>query len=229
MHKFAKLVVVVIDVLAFATTGKLDATAPPQSATEGGPAFGKEKDAARPNLLIVGASSLNSSVGQTQLVWAEETASKRVVTDDAAAKYRQSIVNAVALLDGKNAKPEHSASCINCHHAPLRGWALREAARAGVPVDLAALENATSSQLEKLSEFNDDYRNKQWGHSLATFYMVGNLDDVSPTLSVDARSKLVEVITAEQSADGSWKAAQQFANQRRPKRDGIRSRPCGVC
>jgi hypothetical protein len=148
---------------------------------------------------------------------AGDDASTSGPVDDAAC--RQAVVNATAFLDAGGAELEKGASCINCHHAPLRRWALREAARAGIAVDLDALQLATASQLEKLAEVKDDYRDKQWGHTLSAFYVLGDLGDASSSLAEDVLHELAKIIVAEQSADGSWEAAQQFGNQRRTSRD----------
>jgi squalene-hopene/tetraprenyl-beta-curcumene cyclase len=148
---------------------------------------------------------------------AEDAESNRTPVDDAA--IRQAVINATVFLDTGGAELEKGASCINCHHAPLRRWALHEADRAGIQVDLDALQRLTANQLQKLAELQDDYRDKQWGHSLSAFYVLGNVDDVSSTVSGDLLHSLTDIIVVEQSADGSWKAAQQFANQRRPGRD----------
>jgi prenyltransferase beta subunit len=155
-------------------------------------------------------------------VWAEDgpvSSANGMTVAGGADKYRQVVVNAVSFLDGNGAKLEKGASCINCHHAPLRGWALREAARFGLDVDAKGLQDATNDQLQKLSELKDDYRDKQWGHSLSSFYLLGSVDEALKSLPKESVDELAKIIIAEQSPDGSWKAAQQFGNQRRPKRD----------
>src|SRR5687767_9985089 len=91
------------------------------------------------------------------------------------ARHRQAVVNALGYLRGDGAKLEKNASCINCHHAPLRGWALREAARIGVEVDADALQDDTTVTLQKLRKLKDNYRNQQWGHSLSSFFVLGGV------------------------------------------------------
>lgn len=135
------------------------------------------------------------------------------------AKYRQVVLNGLKYLDAGGAELEKSASCLNCHHAPLRNWALRDASRIGLAVDLKTLDETTNMQLQRLSKLKDGYRNQQWGHSLSTFYLLGGLDAESEPALREARNELAQTIIAEQSKDGMWKAAQQFGNQRRPKRD----------
>jgi hypothetical protein len=134
-------------------------------------------------------------------------------------KYRQVVSNGLKYLDAGGAELEKGESCINCHHAPLRSWALREASRIDLPVDVKALSETTSTQLQKLFELKDDYQNKQWGHSLSTFYVLSGIDDGAQPVPKVVIDDLVKIILAEQTKDGAWKAAQQFANQRRPKHD----------
>jgi squalene-hopene/tetraprenyl-beta-curcumene cyclase len=157
------------------------------------------------------------------IVAAEGGASVAETGSEAAAKagsnYRQVVVNALGFLDGDGAKLEKGASCINCHHAPLRGWAFRESARLGVEVDDESLQETTSNELRKLEQLKDNYRDKQWGHTLSSFYMLSIGDDVQESFPQASIDNLAQIIMAEQSPDGSWHAARQFGNQRRPKRD----------
>lgn len=142
-------------------------------------------------------------------------------TPDAAteAKYRQVVASAVKFLDGKGAELEKGSTCINCHHAPLRRWAELEASRLGTEIDVKTLAATTDSQLQKLLELKDDYRGKQWGHSLSAFFVLSEAGDPRQPLPDASRTELLKTILAEQGSDGSWKAAQQFGNQRRPKKD----------
>lgn len=134
-------------------------------------------------------------------------------------RYREVITNALTYLDAGGAELEKDASCLNCHHAPLRNWAVRDALRLGLEVDVQALDDITNSQLTKLAQLKDGYRSQQWGHSLATLYLLGANDDQGQSLPAAVAHDLAQIILSEQTPDGTWKAAQQFANQRRPQRD----------
>src|SRR5687767_12799229 len=103
---------------------------------------------------------------------------------------RQAVAKALAFLDGPGAELEKNASCINCHHAPLRFWALREAARAGLPVDAQALAESTTTQLKRLLTLKDGYREQQWGHSLSTFYMLGAAEEEPLAVPKDMAGRL---------------------------------------
>src|SRR5437773_1441034 len=72
MDKIARRILVTFGVLMLATLAVLHAADPPQSATKRNTTSDDKADnsAPRPNLLIIGASSLNAPVGQTQLVGA---------------------------------------------------------------------------------------------------------------------------------------------------------------
>ncbi len=122
-------------------------------------------------------SSFVLLVAWTAMIQAEERSPSAAGTSaqaiDATHKFRDVVQNALTYLDGSGAKLV-GQSCINCHHAPLRGWALREASRMGLEIDATALQKATSDQLEKLSGLKDDYRDKQWGHSLSAFFVLGS-------------------------------------------------------
>jgi squalene-hopene/tetraprenyl-beta-curcumene cyclase len=131
---------------------------------------------------------------------------------------RPAIARAMEYLDGPGAGLVKGASCTNCHHAPLRTWALREAAEAGLPVDRDQLQAAEADQVKKVIELQDAYRDKQWGHSLSAFLVLG-AGEKSPATETESASALREILLTEQTADGSWKAANQFASQRRPQRD----------
>jgi hypothetical protein len=132
---------------------------------------------------------------------------------------REAVAKALAFLDGDGAKLEKGSSCINCHHVPLRFWALREAKQAGLPVDGGALQETLTSQVKRVVELQDNYRDKQWGHSLAMLFVLGAADREQLSLSEEEASKLLKILIAEQADDGTWKAAQQFGNQRRPQKD----------
>lgn len=132
---------------------------------------------------------------------------------------RAAVAKALAFLDGDGAKLEKGSSCINCHHVPLRFWALREAKQAGLPVDGAALQETLTSQVQRVVELQDDYRDKQWGHSLAMLFVLGAAESEQLSLKEEEAEKLLSILVAEQSEDGSWHAAQQFGNQRRPQKD----------
>lgn len=153
------------------------------------------------------------------LLWGVLLGEAPATETGSAADYRQVVANAMKYLDAGGAELEKDASCINCHHAPLRGWALREASRVGLTVDLKALRDTTAVQLQKLLELKDDYRGKQWGHSLSTFYVLSGIDDGAEPMPKDVVANLSQMIVAEQTPEGVWKAAQQFGNQRRPKKD----------
>lgn len=132
---------------------------------------------------------------------------------------RAAVAKAIGFLDGAGAKLEKDASCINCHHAPLRFWALREAERAGVTVDVKGLVESTKTQVKNVLELKDDYRDKQWGHSLSSYFLLGAAEQDALALDKESAGNLLQIIVAEQRPDGSWTAAQQFGNQRRPKKD----------
>ena len=70
MDKITRRMLGTLGVLLLAPLAALHAADPPQSATQRNATSDDqaEKSAPRPNLLIIGASSLNSPVGQTQLV-----------------------------------------------------------------------------------------------------------------------------------------------------------------
>jgi squalene-hopene/tetraprenyl-beta-curcumene cyclase len=133
--------------------------------------------------------------------------------------HRQVLERAIGFMDGAGAELERGESCINCHHAPLRAWAVSEAAAAGLPVDAELLRATTEEQVSQLLELKDAYRAQQWGHSLASLFVIGATEAKSAALGGDTVGRLREIIVAEQAADGSWHPAQQFGNQRRPKRD----------
>jgi squalene-hopene/tetraprenyl-beta-curcumene cyclase len=129
------------------------------------------------------------------------------------------LAKALEYLDGPGADLAKNSSCINCHHAPLRAWALREAALAGLPVDANRLQEAVAEQVKKVIDLRDNYRDKQWGHSLSAFFALSAPDKAPPDWEKESAGALREILLAEQGADGSWKAANQFAGQRRPQRD----------
>ena len=72
MDKITRRILVTFGVLMLATLAVLHAADPPQSATKRNATSDDpaDKSAPRPNLLIIGASSLTSPVAQTQLVGA---------------------------------------------------------------------------------------------------------------------------------------------------------------
>lgn len=135
---------------------------------------------------------------------------------DRAGSTARVVEKAIGYLNGPGDELESGRSCVTCHHAPLRRWALREAARIGIKTDTEALADATDQQPAKLSKIS---RSNPWAHSLSSFYLVGNADGPRGSVPENAARELADIIIAAQSADGSWKAAQQFGNQRRPKHD----------
>lgn len=141
------------------------------------------------------------------------------VSPESADGDRQVVAKALAFIDGAGAELEKNASCINCHHAPLRRWALREASRIEAPVDGKALQVSSAGQIKKLLDLKDDYRDKQWGHSLAAFYVLGPAEEGGFDVTAAEADDLAKILVAEQTPEGFWKAAQQFGNQRRPKKD----------
>lgn len=116
-----------------------------------------------------------------------------------------------ALVTGK--------SCVNCHHAAVRGWSMREAARSGFRIDLDALNTVTDRQLSLLQDRVTQYRSKKWGHSLAMFYAVSLFGEDRDQHS-EYDESLTGIILSEQTPEGTWKAAGQFNNQRRPQGEG---------
>lgn len=139
-------------------------------------------------------------------------------TATAPVDYLQVVARGLKYLDAGGAELEKGSSCINCHHAPLRNLALVQGMRVGVTVDAAALTEAIATQTKRVMELKFDYRDKQWGHSLSAFYLMTAPGGHQP-LPDGVAKDLIQIIVAEQQPDGSWQAAQQFGNQRRPARD----------
>lgn len=126
---------------------------------------------------------------------------------------------AVAFLKDDNLKLVSGKSCVNCHHGPVRGWSLREAARISGETVSETLEATTDSQLGFLQERAGSYRARKWGHSLAMFYAV-SLSETSDRLDDSLKKQLTGIILDQQTEHGTWQAANQFKNQRRPDGEG---------
>lgn len=135
------------------------------------------------------------------------------------AQYKPVVTRALAFLDGAGAELEKGEACITCHHAPLRNWALKEASALGVEVDLQKLKETNAAQLQTLLQTRADYRGKPWGHSLLTLYLLSGMKDLAEPAQKATFDDLIPLILIEQTNEGTWKAATQAANQRRPKRD----------
>lgn len=132
---------------------------------------------------------------------------------------RRSIQSALRFVDAGGAEIEKGASCINCHHSALRSWSLREAAEIGVKVDVAQLKKRTNDDVAKLIKIGESYRSKHWDHSLSSFFVLAEGTDKEAGLNEQQLDALATTIVSRQEKDGSWKAANQFNGQRRPKKD----------
>lgn len=129
------------------------------------------------------------------------------------------VQRAAAFLKDDNLRLVSGNSCVNCHHGPIRGWSLREAARISSAFNANNLEATTDGQLNFLQERAKSYGGKKWGHSLAMFYAV-SLAETSDRLDDSLKEQLTEIILDQQTEQGTWRAANQFNNQRRPKGEG---------
>lgn len=132
---------------------------------------------------------------------------------------RAAIQHAMKFLEQDGEALVEGKGCVNCHHGPLRSWALREASQAGLKVDLAALKARTESHQASVVKSRGGTAGNQWPHSLSSFYVMSEGRDAEFTPGDDQLDQFARIIVTSQQETGWFKAAGQFSKQRRPSKD----------
>ena len=127
---------------------------------------------------------------------------------------RQAVDRGVEFI-AKAGPASQKSGCIQCHHGPFTIWAQRESKGAGYEVDNKSLVAFESTLLKR---FEGASTKKNWLHSLAAFFVLGQPNDWQP--NNETAKFLTQAITTTQQEAGNWKAASQFSGQTRPKGEG---------
>ncbi len=136
-----------------------------------------------------------------------------------AAAVRASIERALPFVEEAGIEWIEQRECISCHRVGFMVWSHTLAAGRGFEIDQDKLKEWTDWSVDSLLKPQEMGRDKLVGD--------GNVEGIAQMiLGVDSAyrsdrngtyAKLIEVIAAQQSDDGTWKAGGQLPQQKRPK------------
>ncbi len=128
---------------------------------------------------------------------------------------RSAVARSLPLLRAQGEAWIEEHGCVSCHHVPFLIWSHNAAHDQGLEVDVAALGAWTDWALEKTDRY--DNKNLDGMHQL----ILGRSN--SAAAAGDRFTSVGERLLSRQQEDGSWHAAGQLPEQRRPETETDRA------
>jgi len=165
------------------------------------------------NRSVIGLFAAGVISATVQFMSAELLASDEATSETAV---RQTIKKSLPFIEEKGLYWIEKKKCVTCHRVSFMTWSLSSAARRGFDVDLARVNEWIDWSIEKgipkpdgdkpIATKNADGLSQQ---------LLARVEYPSDETRNEAWGKYVDLVTAAQSADGSWKPAGQLPGQKR--------------
>lgn len=129
---------------------------------------------------------------------------------------RQTIEKSLPFIEEKGLYWIEKKKCVSCHRVSFMTWSLSSAARRGFDVDLAKVNEWIDWSIEKgIPKPDGDKPVATKNADGLSQQLLARVEYPLDEARNKAWSKYVELVTAAQSADGSWKPAGQLPGQKR--------------
>ncbi|MFT5328914.1 MAG: hypothetical protein ACI8P0_006832 [Planctomycetaceae bacterium] len=163
------------------------------------------------SVLAVFAAGLVSAT--VQFMPAELLASEEPTSETAV---RQTIEKSLPFIEEKGLYWIEKKKCVTCHRVSFMTWSLSSAARRGFDVDLAKVNEWINWSIEKgIPKPDGDKPVATKNADGLSQQLLARVEYPSDETRDAAWGKYVDLVTAAQSADGSWKPAGQLPGQKR--------------
>ncbi|MDA0918606.1 MAG: hypothetical protein O2945_06005 [Planctomycetota bacterium] len=129
---------------------------------------------------------------------------------------RQAIQKSLPYIEEKGIYWIEKKKCVSCHRVSFMTWSLSAAARRGFDVDLARVNDWIDWSIEQgIPKPEGDKPVVTKNADGLSQQLIARAEYPSGETRTEAWNKYVDLISAEQSADGSWKPAGQLPGQKR--------------
>lgn len=163
------------------------------------------------SVLAVFAAGLVSAT--VQFMTAELLASEEATSET---EVRRTIQKSLPFIEEKGLYWIEKKKCVSCHRVSFMTWSLSSAARRGFDVDLAKVNEWIDWSIEKgIPKPDGDKPVTTKNADGLSQQLLARVEYPSDEARNKAWSKYVDLVTAAQSADGSWKPAGQLPGQKR--------------